>query len=223
MKSKDDKKFLIQVPTETYYSKKLIRKNNFLAMYQQVNAIANINPEKILEIGMGNGNITLLLRNFGYNVTTCDFDKTLKPDFVADIRDLPFKDNSFDAILACEVLEHIPFHNVPKALSELRRVTKKHVIISLPYSCISFGALFKLKIPFIGRFFDFVFYFPYDWLNPKKFKFNGEHYWEIGRKGHSKRRILRLLKKYFRVVGHYPELIQAEHHFFILKKSCVKK
>jgi len=219
MQRKVNKKFDTQIPREEYFSRKSLRKNNFLAMYQQINAIADINPKKILEIGIGNKSVSTILKNFGYDITTCDFDASLRPDYVADIRELPFKDNSFDAILACEILEHIPFKDVPKALGELRRITKKYVVISIPYACISFGGLFKLRVPFIGRFFDFVLYFPYDWLNPRRFKFNGEHYWEMGRKGYPKRKILRLLKKYFDVIKHYPELIQPEHYFFILKKK----
>ncbi|MBU1987987.1 MAG: class I SAM-dependent methyltransferase, partial [Nanoarchaeota archaeon] len=141
-----------------------------------------------------------------------------KPDVVADIRKLPFKDNSFNTILACEIIEHIPFKDVPKALSELRRVAKKNVVISAPYSCVSLSGLFKLKIPFLGRLFNLSVYFPYDWLNPRKFKFNSEHYWEMGRKGYSKKKILTLFNKYFKLVDCYPELIQPEHYFFILEK-----
>lgn len=211
-------KFKVQTHAKEYFSRKLMRKGNFLAMYQQINAVADTRPKNVLEIGIGNGNVSLLLKNFGYEVTTCDFDKELKPDVVADIRKLPFKDNSFDTSLACEILEHIPFEDVLKALRELRRVTKKYVIISLPNSCISFGILFKIKIPFIGRYFNFSFHFPYDWLNPRKFKFNGEHYWEIGRKGFPKRKIVKLLKKHFIIKKQFPELIQPEHYYFILKK-----
>jgi SAM-dependent methyltransferase len=218
VRHKKNKKFLIQVPTEAYYAKKYLSEGSFLAMYEQINAIVNVTPKNILEIGLGNGNVSLLLKNFGYKVTTCDFDKSLKPDVVADICDLPFEDNSFDVILACEILEHIPFEKVPGALNELRRVSKKHVVISVPYACVSLGGLFKLRIPFLGRFFKFAFYLPYDWLRPRPYKFNGAHYWEMGRKKYPKKRIFKLLKEYFKIKKHYPELIQPEHYFFILEK-----
>lgn len=219
---KMDKNYKIQVPTETYFSSKMLRENIFLALYTQINAVVSTNPKSVLEIGIGNGNLSEMLKRFGYEVTTCDFDKTLKPDFVADIRKLPFKDNQFDAVIANEILEHLPFGDVPKALEELRRVSKKNIILSVPNSCISFGILFKFKIPFFAGFKNISFHFPYDWINPKLWKFNGEHYWEMGRKGYSKKKIFKLFKKYFIIKKHFTELIQPEHYFFILEKPKIK-
>jgi hypothetical protein len=121
-------------------------------------------------------------------------------------------------VLACEILEHLPFSDFEKSLLELKRVSKKYVIISLPNSCVSLGGLFHMKIPFIGRDFKFSLHFPYDWINPKKFTFNGEHYWEMGRKGYSKRRIKKILRKHFRIVKSFPETNQPEHYFFVLEK-----
>jgi ubiquinone/menaquinone biosynthesis C-methylase UbiE len=48
----------------------------------------------------------------------------------ADICSMNFKENEFDVVIACEVLEHL--NNYEKALSEIRRVAKKFVIISVP-------------------------------------------------------------------------------------------
>ena len=42
-------------------------------------------------------------------------------DIVSDITDIPVKDNSFEAVLCTEVLEHVPDPN--RALQELVRVT----------------------------------------------------------------------------------------------------
>ena len=56
----------------------------------------------------------------------------------ASIYDIPFEDNSFDAVGCFEVLEH-QVDPVP-ALKELARVAKKHVIISVPhepYFCLA--------------------------------------------------------------------------------------
>jgi predicted SAM-dependent methyltransferase len=41
---------------------------------------------------------------------------------VADIRDLPFPDGSAEAVYAGHVLEHIEYHEVGAALTEIRRV-----------------------------------------------------------------------------------------------------
>ncbi|MFA5194154.1 MAG: class I SAM-dependent methyltransferase [Verrucomicrobiia bacterium] len=41
-----------------------------------------------------------------------------------------FKDKQFDLIICCEVLEHVM--NYKKALTELKRISKKYVLISVP-------------------------------------------------------------------------------------------
>lgn len=44
---------------------------------------------------------------------------------------LPFSDKSFDAVLCSEVLEHLDDPN--RAVSELKRVARSHVIITVPH------------------------------------------------------------------------------------------
>lgn len=44
---------------------------------------------------------------------------------------LPFSDRSFDAVLCSEVLEHLDDPN--RAVSELKRVARSHVIITVPH------------------------------------------------------------------------------------------
>ncbi len=50
----------------------------------------------------------------------------------ADVRHLPFADASFDVVLCCEVLEHVPLDSV--ALRELTRILKKggRLVVSVP-------------------------------------------------------------------------------------------
>jgi ubiquinone/menaquinone biosynthesis C-methylase UbiE len=49
---------------------------------------------------------------------------------VAKAENLPFLDGSFDLVIACEVLEHVLDPNI--VLKQLRRVSKKFCIISVP-------------------------------------------------------------------------------------------
>ncbi len=51
--------------------------------------------------------------------------------YLSDIRDLPLAPHAFPLILCLEVLEHLP--DPHPALEELRRVTSRHCLISVPY------------------------------------------------------------------------------------------
>jgi len=48
----------------------------------------------------------------------------------ADARSLPFPDDSFDVVMCCETLEHIPPRDHRRVLRELKRVAKKLVFIT---------------------------------------------------------------------------------------------
>jgi hypothetical protein len=51
---------------------------------------------------------------------------------VADVRQLPFADECFDAVVALDLLEHVPSVDRGRALAELRRVTGRRLIVGGP-------------------------------------------------------------------------------------------
>ncbi|MCR4651619.1 MAG: class I SAM-dependent methyltransferase [Lachnospiraceae bacterium] len=63
-----------------------------------------------------------------------------RADFVMDITDIPFKDGTFDYVIANHVLEHVS--NEKRAISELKRVIKKtgKLILSFPI-CTSIATI----------------------------------------------------------------------------------
>jgi len=93
----------------------------------------------ILELGCGDGRIASRL-NSGRLVVGTDLSlKGLQscPDrfkrVQSDIRQLPFADHSFDLVLCCEVLEHLPGAMFTSALREMERLSERYVLISVPY------------------------------------------------------------------------------------------
>ena len=95
----------------------------------------------LLDVGCGNGIFLnylnearpdLELRGVDRSHTALTHVKVKKSQ--ASITDLPFEDNSFDAVTCLEVLEHIPVPDYKKAISELARISKKYLIISVPYA-----------------------------------------------------------------------------------------
>lgn len=208
----------VQVNKEHYF-KNYDTLPRFISYFYQVDLVKKLEPKKILEIGVGNKTVSNYLKNRGYDITTCDFDKDLKPDIIADIRNLPFKKNSYDLITAYEILEHIPYKDAKKCLKSLSEISKKYVIVSLPYSSIYFE--FILRFPLIKKIFkkfslNFFFRIP---LFFKKIEFKGEHYWEIGRRGYSLNKIRKEIKKYFKIEKEVRPILNDYHYFFVLKSK----
>jgi len=103
-------------------------------------AIDMVERGKILDIGCGDGLFLKMLsdkkmivegvdhsdqalskaRIKGLNVQKCDFAREA----------LPYNDNEFDYVTILDVLEHV--YSPELLLAEAKRVTKKHIIISVP-------------------------------------------------------------------------------------------
>lgn len=49
-----------------------------------------------------------------------------------DVRNLPFKSNSFDCVIATEVIEHLNKHDGLEMIQEMERVAKKKIILTTP-------------------------------------------------------------------------------------------
>ncbi len=212
------KKSNLQVPKEHYFGK-YDDVTRFISYFYQIDLVRKLKPNNVLEIGIGNKTVANYLKQNGIRIDTCDFDKDLKPDYVADIRDLPFDDKSYDVVMACEILEHTPWEDVDKALSELYRVSKKYVLVSIPYSSACFELV--LKFPFIGRiikkpFLNLFFRIPYFFIG---IKFSGEHYWEMGRRDYPAKKIRDAFRKYFKILKEVRPIISSYHNFFILEKK----
>lgn len=211
------KEFKIQVPKEHYY-KDYDDLTRFVSYFYQTDSVIKTNPKTILEVGVGTKTVSNYLKQFGFDVTTCDFDENLNPDKVADIRRLPFENNKFDVVIACEILEHIPFEDVSIALSELERVSKRDVIISIQYSSFFIEIVHTISIPFFYKQSRFVLSIPFF---THKFKKTNEHYWEMGCKDYSKKKIKIILKNYFKIKKEFQPILIPYHYFFILEKKEV--
>ena len=213
-----NKGFDVQVDRKHYYIEEYDTLETFIRYFYQIDQTRKLNPKNILEIGIGNKTVSNYFKQHGMEVTTCDFDKNLEPDYIADIRELPFEDNSFDVVLASEILEHLPWESVDSALAELRRVSKKYVIISIPHATCFFEFVIKfslIKKILKKNFLRFIVGMP---LFFSKINFlNGEHYWEIGRKNYSVKKVKNALKKHFRIIKEFRPVLTF-NKFFVLEK-----
>jgi len=203
-----------QVAPSFYFRKEYDNKWNFISYWHQINEIVSLQPESILEIGIGNSFVANYLKHRGYNITTFDIDKGLSPDYVGSVLNVPFSNESFEVVACYEVLEHIPYEDFNKALSEVFRISKLYVILSIPD--ISRVYRFNVQIPKIGEIKKLI---PLPRIRKPIHKFDGQHYWEIGKASYPLRRIICDIEKAgFEIKKNYRVFEVPYHHFFILKK-----
>ena len=126
--------------------------------------------DQVLEIGPGTGFTTNYLRSKGVRVTTMDFAPGMKPDIVANMLTYEFPDK-YDAILAFEVFEHVPFEKFQEALPRIAAACRRHLIFSIPRN-IKAPFWIELKLPRLA---------PLKWELPMKRgrMCSPNHFWEV--------------------------------------------
>jgi SAM-dependent methyltransferase len=98
--------------------------------------------KNLLDVGCGNGIFLNQIMEEGRPMEVFGLDRShtalkyLKtPNKInGSIDAVPFPDASFDCVTCLEVIEHLPHTIFDKSLKELARVSKKYVIISVPFS-----------------------------------------------------------------------------------------
>jgi len=91
----------------------------------------------VLEVGTGNGLIINKVESCKFAVGL-DFSRTAlghvrKERVEGDCAHLPIADNSFDIVIAAEVLEHLADEAMLMSARELIRVTRRFVLVSVPF------------------------------------------------------------------------------------------
>lgn len=159
---------------------------------------------------------------------------TSKIDIVSDITSIPVENESFDAVMCIEVLEHVP--NPIKAIKELKRVLKPggSLIITAPYASLTHFAPYHFASGYNNFFFEIVLADDFEIIEIIK---NGNFLEFIGQETkrlplianqYSKLQLsvfdkfvtllfLRLLKK-LNVNNNSAELLCFGHHVYAIKK-----
>ncbi len=182
-------------------------KERFVSYWHQINEIIQTQPRNVLDVGVGNKFVAEYLRKHGGDIKTFDFDESLEPDIVGDVREIPLANDSYDTVCAFQVLEHLPFEYFPKCVSELRRVAKNYVLISLPH-----GRIYsRFRLPKFG-----------DVLLPKPFgrwrPVPPEHEWEMDNPGFELKKIMETIESAgTRIEKTYRIFENPYHRMFIAK------
>lgn len=204
-----------QVDKNLYFNPDYLHLGRMAAYSYQFSEIVKLKPKSILEIGIGNGLVSFLLKKAGFSVTTLDFDPSLKPDITASVTNIPCPNNSFDIVACFEVLEHLPYEDFSKALTEIYRVLGEYAILSMPDCNRSYR--FAIQIPKLGEFRKLM---KLPRVKPPKHTFGGEHHWEIGKDGYPLSRIISDIKRVgFGVEKTFRLFENPYHRFFKLKRA----
>ena len=81
------------------------------------------NSALVLDVGAGERSVARSMWPDA-TVRTLDADPALKPDVVGTLLSIPEPDDTYDAVVASHVLEHVEYRDATTALKEMRRVVK---------------------------------------------------------------------------------------------------
>jgi len=135
------------MPETTNYKKhantnpiqKMLIGNFYNTFYKMVKPLR---ANSILDVGCGEGftlkkleekKIGKMNEGIDYSSDAIKIGKKIYPELNlknGDVYKLDYKDNSFDLSICTEVLEHL--ENPTKAVEEIRRVTSKYIVFSVP-------------------------------------------------------------------------------------------
>lgn len=195
---------------------KLDAKDLFASYWHQIDEVNRFKPSSVLEVGIGNKFVSSYFQRLGYNMVTLDVLRGFEPMVVSSVLTLPFKEKSFDVCLCCEVLEHLPYEYFGNALSEFHRVSRKAFVMSLPD--VSWCLSIKLSLTNLPLPFSKMSYVSFPRLLWRNYPFNGQHYWDIGKKGYGLKKIVRSINDAgFTIFKNYRVFEKPFHRFFVLK------
>lgn len=121
-----------QVDASHYWAPHYLTKERVCSFWHQFDEVRALEPRGVLEVGPGPGVVTGWLREVGLAVTTLDMADDIDADVVGSVADIPLADDAVDVALCAQVLEHLPWSEVPRALGELRRVARRAVVLTVP-------------------------------------------------------------------------------------------
>jgi len=204
--------------------KDFLGKLDFLNWYRYfaiIKALTTMKPKTILEIGPGGGTIKNIFEKYVEKYQTMDVNQNLQPDYLSDIRDYNGNlKNSFDCVIAADVLEHIAFDDFEKSLKNIFNYLEKdgHALITIPHRASYFLLMTPTYRPKVIRI-------PTGFCSPgafyrrfikRKIWIDPDHEWEIGDGEHSIKDIEKIMKDVGFRIEKREKLLYVD--FWVLKK-----
>ena len=195
---------------------------NWFRYYHLVKDALKLQAESILEIGTGSGIVRNCLKPLVNKYWVLDINAKLEPDVVSDVRDLqPKLKSNFDCVIAADVLEHLPFADLPKVVKNLFEYLKPggFALITIPHRQSNFLFMSPNQIPHVitvpsgflslGAFWR-RFIKRKIWIDP-------HHSWEIGDGNITVKKVKSCFEKEKLIIRNYQKLLYVD--YFILQKN----
>jgi SAM-dependent methyltransferase len=158
---------------------------NWIRFYFLLRPLIESRPDCVLEVGIGGGFLRDSAVRFVGRYETLDVNERLGADYVGDVRQFDGRlEGRFDVIVAADVLEHIPFEDLPAAVGNLRRYLRPggRAMVTIPHRRSNFMYMTPVNVP---KFFSV----PTGVLSPggfyrrfikRRIWIDPDHAWEIG-------------------------------------------
>jgi ubiquinone/menaquinone biosynthesis C-methylase UbiE len=197
-----------------YLSRGFNSKERFNSYWHQQDEILSLFPKKVLEVGIGNGFVSSFIKKSGIEMVTLDIERELAPDITGTVLDLPIKNNVFQVVTCFQVLEHMPYKSMVKALNELYRISNRYVILSLP----DVRPVYRINIEF-PRIKPIKLMIPHPVKKIVTQKSTRDHKWEIGLRNYPLNKIVAdLINSGFSLIKNYRIFESFNHRMFVLEK-----
>lgn len=203
-------------PGQLYLSAEYNRLDRFAAYWTQINEVFSLKPHTVLEVGVGSQVVVDYLRRRQFQVVGVDLRTDAAPDVAGAVGHLPFCADAFHLVMACQLLEHLPFEQFEPILSDMARVSSRYIVISLPdagrYLSVSLRASHTRTRRWLVDLSR---------LLPRGgFKPTAHHYWELGWREYPLARITSTIQRTgLQILRHYRVVERPYQHFFILQKQ----
>jgi hypothetical protein len=196
--------------------------SNFTNSYYQYRDVQRCGDvRRLLIVGPGQGLDTQIFKWRGYEVTTFDIDDTFAPDVLGSVHEMHmFADRQFDVVIVSHVLEHLAVAYLDRALEEIARVGR-FALIYLPVAGrhAQLRAMPGFKSIDLSIVFDFFNYFGRpDGVTSRYCQ--GQHFWEVGRRGFAVRQVRRRLARTFEILHDYRNRDWTPSYNFVLRSRC---
>jgi hypothetical protein len=188
----------------------------------------------ILEIGPGSGHFSSIMKGLDYSVKTADIKSQTNPDYLGDFRETEIPEK-FDMVVAFEMLQHLPYDDIPETLAKLADLSDKYVLISVPSRVHRLELSIEIPAMLAPRRLGLDWFrgkhsisTTWEWPRGKdrsketwegRADYWNSHYWEIGRKSFPRSRFLTDIESAGLQILWHKYNPRHTHHLFVLAEK----